>query len=141
VIDRTNKAVIDFKWDDIKPFDMEKSEICWVKTDNGWRGLEILSQNYAFDGAYVDAYNFNDAGYAYVSDALGMFGCIDRKGNTVIPMRMGHISLIEKCLTEMGENGKTSISDIEAYRFNLNNHPMRNGFRLSHTIGNDMWEY
>ena len=56
-------------------------------------------------------------------------------------MRMSSKDIVTNCLRDMTARGATEISDIEAYRFNINSNPARNKYRLSNVISNEMWDY
>lgn len=141
MINTDNSKLISCKWTDIMPVSEHHPSICWVKDGDKWKALDIKSENFAFEGSYHGVGNYTSEGYAVVNDGTGMYGCINKEGSVIIPMRLANAGLIKGCLEHMTANGVASLTDIEAYRYNLSNNPARNGFRLSHTIDNTMWDY
>ncbi len=140
IINTTNAPIVKLTWDDIKPFTEESPELCWAKTGSKWSCIKVADGTLAFEPSFYDADNF-EAGRAVVYDEVGLAGCIDTNGKLVVPMRMSSKDIVNNCLRDMTARGATEISDIEAYRFNINSNPARNKYRLSNVISNEMWDY
>lgn len=141
MIDAGNHTVVDCRWAEIMPLSEYHPDVCWVHNGNKWSALDVATGKAAFGGEYHGVTNFNENGLAIVNDDLNLYGCINKSGEVVIPMRMGSVSLVMSCLDYMNANKLERLSDIEAFRYNLNNNPVRNNYRLSHTIDNSMWDY
>ena len=54
---------------------------------------------------------------------------------------MSNPDVVNLCLEYLNAENLMELTDIQAHRFNLENNPARNGYRLSHTIDNTMWSY
>lgn len=141
LINTSGKELVPCKWQDIMPVSQHNSIGCWVKDSDKWSFVKLSDQKPVFKGSYHGVTNFDANGVALTYSPDGLYGCIDKQGNQIIPMRLSNIKLINQCLDDMKMENKSSISEIEAHRYNLRNNPSRNGFRLSHTIENAMWEY
>lgn len=141
IITPDGKNLVECKWQDILPISTHTPNSCWVKGDDKWFHMDIPTAKPLFDGTYFGAYNFNENGHALVFSEENLCGYIDNTGNLILPMRFTSVELADKCLQQMKNDNKTFITEIEAHRFNLNNNPASNNFRLSHTLDNSMWEY
>lgn len=141
VIGTDGKSLVECKWQDVLPVSPNSPNSCWVKSDGKWSHIDIQSAKPIFSGSYFGVNNFNENGHALVSSEDNLYGYIDNAGQLILPMRFSTSGLADECLKEMKEQNKSFISEIEAHRFNLLHNPASNGYRLSHTIDNSMWEY
>ena len=141
LVDKNNRRIVDCKWNDILPLSNASGNLCWVKNGNEWRCLDVRVNKFAFAGSYANVYNFDETGHAIVVNGTGMYGYIDNKGRIIIPTRMSNPDVVNLCLEYLNAENLMELTDIQAHRFNLENNPARNGYRLSHTIDNTMWSY
>lgn len=141
LINPDNQTVVECKWSDILPLSTNSDNLCWVKQGDQWHCLDTASKNFAFDAAFSKVNNFDESNLAVVANGAGMYGCIDRAGKMLIPTRLSDSKVVKLCLEYMKTNSLDHLTDIQAHRFNLDNNPARNGFRLSNTIDNTMWSY
>lgn len=141
VIDTAGQSIIPCMWEDVMNVSKHHDVGCWVKQDGKWSFIHKITHRPIFNNTYVGVQNFAENGLAITYSSENLFGCIDKQGNTVLPMRLSTIGLVMDCLEEMSQSDIFSLSEIEAYRYNIKHNPNRNDFRLSHTLDNSMWEY
>ncbi len=141
LIDKDNRSVVECKWSDILPTGEATQNLCWVKNGDAWQCLDVSTKKFAFEDSFASVHNFDETKHAIVVNGAGLYGYIDSTGRTVIPARLSNPGVIRLCLDYLKAQNLTGLSDIQAHRFNLENNPARNGFRLSHTIDNTMWSY
>lgn len=141
VIDTNGNYVVDCKWEDTMTVSPHYNTACWVKHEDLWSLVNTATQKPVFDNKYYGVDNFDESGRAVIHTVDNLYGCIDTKGNIILPMRLSSPKMVKECLDDMKQNDKTSLTEVEAHRYNIKNNPARNGFRLSHTIDNSMWDY
>lgn len=141
LIDNTGKTIVPCNWESVKTVSPHNDMGCWAKDGEKWYFINLSSHKPIFQESYYGVDNYDADGTAIINSSDNLFGCIDRNGKSIIPMRLSSSALVKECLREMKDNNINSITEIEAHRYNLNHNPSRNGFRLSHTIDNSMWEY
>jgi hypothetical protein len=56
-------------------------------------------------------------------------------------MSFSDLTIADKAMAYIDENGKRTMEEIDAYRFNIYNNPQRHKFRIGETISENMWDF
>lgn len=142
VINPKGEIVIKPVWKDVLAFSEVSPEFAWVKdAERLWKCIVVATGESAFENKFFGVNNFNSNGVAFVSDSKGMIGAVSRKGEIIIPMFLDSVDKADKCYEYLIKNGKTVMSDVEVYRFNLNYESKRNEYRLTEKISENLWDF
>lgn len=139
-INKTDEITIKCNWEDIIARSSTSPMCSWVKKDGLWYGLDI-STNELITKGYISAYNFNEDNIAYVVDNNALFGVINTSDELIIPCQLSTLNIAITCYNQMKENGKTSMEEIDVYRFNLMLNEDRNNFRITEKITPNLWDF
>lgn len=142
VVDMAQKQIVAPRWDAILYAENPQDNYLWVKEKNGgkWRCLDIAKDDFANNLAFDGATAFSSEGTSVVMDG-DHFGVVRDNGEFVIPVRLSNVALAPKALASVKENGKNSMSDTEAYKFNIYNNPDRHKLMLSQPVADEMWDF
>lgn len=150
MIDRNNKQVIACRYSDITVPRFKESDIIWVKhkTDGKWHSRSISTDSEPFAASFDKAGAFNKDNRAYVAintttdgKKTESFGLVNHLGETLIPTAFGTTDLVDKAFAYITSQGKSVMSEIDAYRFALYNHPEIHKFKLTDDISESFWDY
>lgn len=141
IVDVNGNYVVKNRWDDVVlPLDIN-SDFIWVKDNDGkWKCLQISTDRLSFSNGYDDALAFDSKGRALVNND-NVFGAVSYTGETVIPQRFSTLELASKALKHIDNDGKDTMTDAEAYRFNIYHNNDRHKYRLSGRVDDTMWDY
>ncbi len=146
MVNQELKEVIAPQWDNIVFPTTDIFNKVWV-ADNSistpYRCLDIRTDNYAFESAFADAWNFEFIGnteYAVVK-IDDKFGQIDSDGNIVVPIEFNSISIAHKALSYKILHGINKWQPIHTYRFNILQNDGCKTFTIKDTLPNDNWDY
>lgn len=142
IIDRNGKFVVKNRWEAILPAASPDDDLVWVKSPDTqkWSVLQISTDKLPFDIAADDCYTFDSKGRAlYKKDDL--FGAVGSDGSAVLPLSFNTVATANRALVYIDQAGKPRMEEIDAYRFNIYNHPGINSFRLHQKISSNMWDY
>ncbi len=139
-IDTNDNPIISCEWDDIMLRSLENPTYSWVKKGDKWFNLDIAKKQIVSKG-YHYAYNFNANNDAFIQDENGLIGVINSSDQIIIPLRLSSLERANKCYEQMKNDGKSSIEEVEAYRFNLMFDDTRNLFRITEKINENLWDF
>lgn len=141
LIDTYNRVVVDFNWKSIISYSSDNGQICWVSDGEKWQAIDVKTGKAAFSSTYNWVTNYTDEKIAFISNDKKEFGCINDKGEIIVPIGLKSLQLANDCYEDMVANGKTKLEYIDVYRFNARHNPDRNLYRLSGTVESDLWDY
>lgn len=145
-IDNTGKEVVECKWNKTMAKTEDKPALMWVRpTANSlWYCLDTKTGQYKFEqGVYAVFRNFNHdfKGISFVENEKGQIGCIDENGNIKVPLVMGNFRLAKKAYQQMLDRGMAEWTEIDLYRFDLENNDKLNEQTIYHKFESSDWTY
>lgn len=142
IVDRNGAYIVNTQWDDIT---VEKQgDYAWVKSEqkgNGkWQLLQMSTQKVCSQPLYDEVSRFDEKGRAFVK-SNGLFGAVTNQMQPVLPMSFSTYLIARKAMDDMDARGKSTMSEIEAYRFNIYNNDELQKHKLIETIKSNLWDY
>lgn len=140
IADLNGNYVVKNQWESIKP--ANTGDYVWAKSPQTgkWYTVNIKTDKLAFDQGYEDAVPYDAKGRALVKNNAKV-GAVKTDNSCVLPCSFDTEALAVKALSFIDSNNKDSMSDIEAYRFNIYMNPDINKFRLHQAIPSTMWDF
>ncbi len=142
VIDTKGNYVVRNQWAGIIPPEDPACDYIWVlgPTSQKWTPHKISSDKQAFALEVDDASKFDSAGRSYIV-MDGHIGAVSTDGTFILPVMFTSPEVAVLAMRYIDENGKPKMEQIDAYRFNIYNHPNLKNYRLYQTIESEMWDY
>ena len=144
-IDPTGKEIVKCRWNNSYDKTAENPRYLWVQKAKGekWYCLDMTTDSIAFDTGYDKCSNFDRyiEGIAIVGTDKDHLGCIDTTGKVIIPLEMSSNDMVTKAYQMFIESGKDEWGEIDSYRFKIYYNDERNGYSLSDTIDNSLWDF
>lgn len=142
VIDSNGKYIVKNRWHNILPATVAGSDHIWVKQSDTskWQCLKISTDAICFKGSYDGATTFDEKGRAFIKEG-SKFGAVTTQGDIMLPLRFSDYKRATLAMKHLDSEGKTSMTDNEAYRYNIYSDKDRHKYRLSQAISDDMWDY
>lgn len=144
-INNTGKEVVKSIWNNTKNKSVENPQYLWVQPKNNslWYCIDMRTDKYAFSNGYNWCRNFNSdlEEIAIVGKDDNNLGCIDTKGNVIIPLEMPNYDVVIDAYNKFKESGKKKWEEIDSYRIKIYNNDKRNDFNLYNTIDDSLWDY
>lgn len=141
VIDRNGKILVQPKWTNIcctRDFDPIN---IWVKNNHQkWFAINVAADKIISPIEFDDVTSFTSDGFA-VAQVLNKWGVINQEGSLVIPLKFNDAEIAKQALAWLKSNNKPSMSQIDAYRFNIYHNADRHKFSLFEPIDSAMWDY
>lgn len=140
IIDIEGNYLVKNRWESIIP--ASAGEYVWVKSPetHKWHTLRMADDSLAFVIGYDEASAYDDKGRALVKDGENI-GAVRADNSIVLPFRFSSPDVALKAINDIDAKGKDCMSDIEAYRFNIYNHPDIHKYRLHQSIPSNMWDF
>ncbi len=139
-IDHNDSVIIKCEWADIKPRTTPNTQYQWVQKEGLWHNLDIKNNKIISKG-YINAINFNENDIAFVYEQSGLIGAVNLADELIIPCRLSNLERAEECYKSMIEQNKTSLHEVDVYRYNLMFDDTRNQFRLTEKVTENLWDF
>lgn len=142
IIDNTGKYIVKNRWDGILFEKFAGTDHIWVKSPSSgkWQCLQVSTDKICFEAEFDEAGAFDTKGRALISQGK-LIGAVDTKGNMVLPAKFDAIKIAVAALKYIDDNNKTTMTETDAYRFNIYNNDNRHKYRLHQTIEDNMWDF
>ncbi len=144
-IDPTGKEIVKCRWHNTFNKTHDNQRLLWVQKAEGdkWQCLNMTTDVLAFNNGFGWCSNFDKyhEGIAVVGTDDSHIGCINDKGEIIIPLEMTDIELAIKAYKQFIDSGKEKWTEIDSYRFNINNDDKRNKYRLYDIIDEAHWDF
>lgn len=142
LVDKNGNFIVKNQWKNILFETFDGTDHIWVQSPSSekWQCLQVSKDEVCFDLEFDDANAFDNKGRALVKKD-NLFGAIDTKGNTILPLKFNNTQIANAALDYIDANKKTSMTEVDAYRFNIYNNDERHKYRLHQTIANNMWDF
>lgn len=144
-IDPSGKEIVKCRWNNTFNKTHDNQQLLWVQKSKGdkWQCLNMTTDALAFNTGFEWCSNFNKYidGIAVVGTDDSHIGCIDATGKIIIPLEMSNSELAIKAYQQFIESGKEKWTEIDSYRFNINNNDKRNDCRLYDIIDESLWDF
>jgi hypothetical protein len=142
MVDNTGNYIVANRWEAILPTKGKGNDFVWVKSPDShkWQTLQISKDALSFEQAFDEVSAYDSKGRALVQEGE-QFGAVASDGTAVLPLNFNDATIARKALAYIDENGKSTMEEIDAYRFNIYNNPQRHKFRISETISDNMWDF
>lgn len=145
LINDKGTELIACRWFSIVPPTEENPDYIWVRKEQGGLAYCInrVTDDYAFEKGFATALNFNFdfRGVAFVFDSSRKVGCIDEKGNQLVPCVFNDITEMRNEYSAMLKDGKTHWDKIDEWRWALRKSEENIIHKLSETIKESSWDY
>jgi hypothetical protein len=142
MVDNTGNYIVANRWEAILPTQGKGNDFVWVKSPDShkWQTLQISKDALSFATAFDDACAYDSKGRAFVKEGE-LIGAIATDGSAILPFSFNDLTIANKAMAYIDENGKSTMDEIDAYRFNIYNNPQRHKFRIGETISENMWDF
>ncbi len=142
VIDNKMNFKAQPRWADIMVATNDNIQYVWVKNqqDSKWNCLKLGDDCLVSGMNFVEVSPFSAEGNSIVKTDEN-FAVVNTGGAMVIPARFSSPEVCAMALEYLKSSGKASMSEADAYRFNIYNHPDRHKFKLNQNIDSNMWDF
>lgn len=145
MIDVSGHQLLSCKWYMIKNPTDTACPLFWVRTERGGRFYCVDSRSgvKAFYSSFVDVENFSEyyENIAFVYDNDRKVGCIDAKGNTIIPCVLDDLRSALDAYLSMLKDGKEKWSDFDLQLWSKRKSTSSKSYSIDATISNNLWDY
>ncbi len=143
IVDRDNKQLIAPKWESIIMCRNEDDAYTWVQnpTDKKWYAHSLADDKHSCNTGYKSVNSFDSKERACVMFDDDKIGAVTPQGKIILPAKFSTLELAVRALDYMDEKGQTTMSETDAYRFNIYVHPNRHTYKLQDKIDKSMWDY
>ncbi len=143
IVDRDNKQLIAPKWESIIMCRNENDAYTWVQnpTDKKWYAHSLADDKHSCNTGYKSVNSFDSKERACVMFDDDKIGAVTPQGKIILPAKFSTLELAVRALDYMDEKGQTTMSETDAYRFNIYVHPNRHTYKLQDKIDKSMWDY
>lgn len=142
IIDMNLNPIIKSRWADLIAMQNPSDKIMWVKgeLDGKWQTLDIASDAIVYDYAFDEVSAFDPDGHAVVKKDE-KYGMVTDLGLTIIPTMFSKYLYVNYALKQMHEEGRETMRESDAYRYNIYLNPDRHKYKLHQVIDADMWDF
>ncbi len=142
IVDPVGNYIVRNRWQSILPASIAGCDYVWVQSPDTskWHCLSISRDALSFDTGFDGANSFDAKNRALVL-ANDKIGAVAADGSMVLPVKFSSVDLANAALLYIDGKGLSSMSDTEAYRFNIYNNNNRHKYRLSQVVDEEMWDY
>lgn len=142
-VNRQGVEVVPTNWEGMRFPTAENAQYVWMKSNNGtFEAISTQTGSPAFKGGYLGVFNFDQhyPGVALVQNGDNKFGCINDKGEVVIPLKFANFDIVRAVYNEMQRNSCAFKQSI-GHRVKLQLNSLNQSYRLKQTLDNNNWEY
>ncbi|MCM1310250.1 MAG: WG repeat-containing protein [Bacteroides sp.] len=141
MIDASNKVLIQPLYKSVLYSKNATDTHAWVQDFDDKYYLHSLSTGArVLPTAFTDCTNFDAKGRAAaMTDEKA--GVIAMDGSIIVPFRFESMDIARQALSALDADGKTVMTEIDAYRFNTKLNPKRNSFGIYQVIDEDIWDF
>lgn len=142
IIDTAGNYIVRNAWEALCPPARETDDFIWAKSPKSqkWNVLQISKDACPFEIEVDEATTFDEKGRALYRQGE-LVGAVGTDGTTVLPLNFSSFDVATRALRYIDEQGKPRMEEIDAYRFNIYNHPDIHKFRLHQKISSNLWDY
>ena len=139
MINHSNYVEVPIKWKNIQYKVNENKQLAgvWVTKDSIYSRYDLKNK----DREYAVTNLFFRPDGSLIAQGNEGWGCVDFHGNLIVPFKLYNRDTVSKVLDVMNENGKKSLTDNEANRYNLKYSDICNKGNLSDTLPDNLWDY
>lgn len=145
LVDEKGRELIACRWFSIVPPCEENPDYIWVRKEKGGLTycIKRATDDYAFERGFASAmnFNYNFRGIAFVFDSSRKIGCIDEKGDQLVPFVMNDITEMRNVYSSMLKDGKERWNATDEWRWNLRKAEETVVHPLSEKINESSWDY
>ncbi len=142
IVDTRGNYLVKNKWKKIQPARVAGFDYVWVVNPDldKWQCLQISSDAISFANPFESVAPFDEKGRAIVANN-DFYGAVSPEGSIVLPSRFRTFDIAKAALAQIDSEGKSAMSETDAYRFNIYNHTDRHKYRMHQLIDSEMWDY
>lgn len=142
IIDANGKYIVKNVWAKIQPATSATSDYVWVMPagKSKWQCIQLSTDKLSFNKEYDAVLPFNNKNQSIIRQG-DYFGAVNNMGSTVLPSRFNSQEIAEAALLQLEKDGKNSMTETDAYRFNIYNNTERHQLQLKQAVAADLWDF